>query len=72
MDAIQSQAMARETLRRRQLELTRIEAALKRIDSGEYGLCLRCDEAIAPARLRFDPAVLVCVECAATAPMVTA
>ena len=37
MDALQGQAMAVETQRRRDRELQRIEAALTRLDEGEYG-----------------------------------
>lgn len=64
MDALQGQAMARETARRREIELKRIAAALARLDEGEYGDCVRCGEPIAPARLRSDPAVPTCVRCA--------
>lgn len=64
MDALQQQAMAAETQRRRILELKRIGAALKRIEDGEYGYCLSCGEEIAPARLTFDPSATQCVACA--------
>ena len=64
MDALQVQAMAEEAERRRTVELKRIEAALKRIDSGDYGYCLSCDDEIPAARLQFDPAVATCVDCA--------
>ncbi len=64
IDALQQQAMAAETQRRRTLELRRIDAALRRIDAGEYGYCLTCGEEIAPARLKFDPAATQCVPCA--------
>ena len=64
MDALQQQAMAQESGRRRQIELKRIEAALVRIDDGEYGFCLSCDELIKRPRLEFDPTVTQCVDCA--------
>ncbi|MDE0944403.1 MAG: TraR/DksA C4-type zinc finger protein [Alphaproteobacteria bacterium] len=64
MDAIQDQAMAQESERRRLGELQRIEAALERIKSGDYGFCVSCDEDIAPARLDLDPAVATCINCA--------
>lgn len=64
MDALQGQAMARETERRRQLELRRIDAALLRLAADEYGYCLRCDEPIAAARLDVDPAAALCIRCA--------
>ena len=64
MDALQQQAMGKEAERRRKLERRRIATALERIESGDYGYCLRCDEAIAPARLSFDPAATLCIDCA--------
>jgi DnaK suppressor protein len=64
MDALQVQAMALETSRRRANELRRIEAALARMDEGEYGYCLECGEEIAMRRLEFDPAAPLCIGCA--------
>lgn len=67
MDAMQAQAMSQEGERRRQLELRRIESALARIDSGDYGYCLECDEPIATKRLEFNPATPLCIDCAGKA-----
>ena len=64
MDALQDQAMALESERRRTAELKRIDAALKRLDGDNYGCCVRCNEEIAQARLEFDPAVTICIQCA--------
>ena len=64
MDALQSQAMAKETERRRQLELARIDTALTRLEEGIYGDCIDCDEPIAEKRLAFDPSALLCIACA--------
>jgi DnaK suppressor protein len=64
MDALQSQAMAAEVERRRELEVARIESALERIEQGEYGYCVSCGEPIAPKRLELDPATPVCLSCA--------
>jgi len=64
MDALQGQAMAKEQERRRTLELQRIAVALTRIETSEYGYCVKCDEAIAAARLAHDPSVLLCIACA--------
>ena len=44
MDAMQSQAMARETQRRRKTDLQKVEAAIKRLKDDEYGLCCICDD----------------------------
>jgi DnaK suppressor protein len=64
MDALQSQAMAAEVERRRELEVARIDTALERIEQGEYGYCVACGEPIAPKRLELDPATPTCVSCA--------
>ena len=42
MDALQNQAMALEAERRRGVELQRIDAALARIEEGEFGYCAAC------------------------------
>ena len=64
MDALQHQAMAQETQRRRLQERTRIAAALKRIAEDEYGWCAECGEAIAAKRLNVDPMAVMCSGCA--------
>jgi len=64
MDALQGQAMSRERDRRRQIELQKIAAALRRIEAGDYGDCVRCGEEIAIRRLELDPATPLCIDCA--------
>jgi len=48
------------------LEVTeeRIARALAKLDEGTYGVCDRCDGPIAPARLRFSPESVLCIDCA--------
>ena len=65
IDAIQVQAMALATEERRQAELSRVKAALERIDGDEFGYCDICGEEIAAARLENNPAVIRCIGCAA-------
>lgn len=64
MDSLQVQAMdmAQQQARRRQV--VRIEAALERLDNGDYGVCVTCDEAISKQRLKLDPATPLCIKCA--------
>lgn len=64
MDALQGQAMALETERRRRQEIQKIEAAIGRLDSGDYGYCVSCGEEIEAARLKIDPAIPICLSCA--------
>ena len=64
MDAMQGQAMALETQRRRQRRLTQVRLALGRIQQGNFGLCQQCEEGIAFNRLDIDPATRLCITCA--------
>ena len=45
-------------------ELQQIDAALARVDAGEYGICRDCDQEIDPRRLAALPSALLCTECA--------
>ena len=64
VDALQLQAMALASQRRREAEKNRIETALRRVRDDEFGFCLSCGEEIGEARLRLNPAVARCVSCA--------
>jgi DnaK suppressor protein len=67
MDALQGQAMAQASGRRRDETMRSITAALARIDRGSFGLCRGCEEPIAEQRLAFDPTVRFCIDCARNA-----
>jgi len=43
--------------------LRQIDAALKRIDDGEFGTCLECEEPISPKRLAAVPWATYCLRC---------
>ena len=64
MDALQGQAMSQERLRRRQIQIQNISAALSRIDHEDYGYCAECGNEIPFKRLLFDPATTLCITCA--------
>ena len=64
IDAMQVQAMALAQGRRRQAERSDIDAALRRIDDGEFGSCQKCGNDVAPARLEHNPSAATCIECA--------
>jgi len=40
-----------------------IDAALERIDKGEYGICMECEEEISPRRMEVRPFSRYCIEC---------
>lgn len=64
MDALQNQAMAAAQEGRRHARLRAIEAALARIEAGEFGWCEACGEPIGERRLDLDPTLGRCVACA--------
>jgi len=41
-----------------------LEAALRKVEEGEYGICKECGEPISEERLAILPQATVCVECA--------
>lgn len=53
-------------LRDRELRLIRkIQAALRRIDEGTYGICEECGEDISIPRLKARPVTRLCINCKA-------
>jgi len=64
MDAMQAQAMSVETGRRRRQLLVEIDAALERIEAGDYGECFECGEYIHAGRLDANPVATLCIRCA--------
>ena len=64
MDAMQAQAMSLETGRRRRQHIVEIDAALERVEAGDYGECFVCGELINPKRLEANPRATLCISCA--------
>jgi DnaK suppressor protein len=64
MDAMQGQAMAQASANLQRQRLSQIEAALQRVDDGDYGRCLECDDYIAQERLIVDLTADYCIACA--------
>ncbi len=44
-------------------EIEQIDAAIERIENGQYGICIECGDWISPARLEALPYALRCKEC---------
>ena len=63
---MQQQSMAVAAEKRRQKRISRLEAALKRIDNDEFGWCVTCGDDIEDRRLNADPSTPVCGACAGT------
>ena len=64
MDAMQQQSMEKAKQVRRIERVKLINAALKRLESGDYGFCLNCDAHISHGRLKLDPTFSLCIDCA--------
>jgi DnaK suppressor protein len=45
-------------------QLAQVEAAIARLEAGQYGRCERCGQPIAAARLTARPAASTCIRCA--------
>ena len=54
---------AARALERDTKNLMQIDAALKRIGDGEFGICFDCEEAISPKRLTAVPWAGYCLHC---------
>lgn len=63
MDALQQQHMAIARQQRVAVQLQQIRAALRRMDSGTYGACLKCGEPITRPRLKARPESPFCHDC---------
>jgi len=53
----------RRRARHEQQELERIEAALNRLDTGRFGYCGVCGDALELAALDQDPTISTCAHC---------
>lgn len=64
MDSLQSQHMSQNLHEREQARYAAVQAALKRMDDGEYGVCTECGAEIAYGRLMVVPEAERCPGCA--------
>ena len=62
-DALQQQSMAKASQSQCQQRLRQVLKALARIDSGDYGYCLDCDNPIGYPRLKARPETGFCLSC---------
>lgn len=65
IDAIQQQQMVAAGRRRAESRLARVRQALDAVESGDYGLCRKCEEPIGVRRLRVLPESPICLRCQA-------
>ncbi len=63
MDALQQQSMVAANRASARLRRKQVDAALRRLDEGDYGDCASCGDPIAPRRLAAHPEAPLCVAC---------
>ena len=66
MDSASSEVNLQFTGRLREREqglLAKIDAALEKIEQGEYGACVSCGEEIGVKRLQARPVAELCIDC---------
>ena len=64
MDAINNRSVAEAGLRQAQDKLNKLQFALSKVDTDEFGICRRCGGDIPLGRLALMPQSLYCVNCA--------
>lgn len=64
MDAINNKTINEAALREQKRRLQKLERAMKKIEDGNYGACIKCGEDIPLGRLKFMPWTARCVKCA--------
>lgn len=64
MEAIQSKSVNEAALNDARQKLVKLESALERIDTPDFGKCVSCGKTIPAARLEYMPETTVCVGCA--------
>jgi len=64
MDAINNKSVAEAGLRLAESKLNNLQRVLSQLGSKDFGLCLKCNQAIPLGRILIRPQSLLCVRCA--------
>jgi DnaK suppressor protein len=64
MDAINNRSVVSAALRTAEDKLIRLERVLEKIDTDEFGICMKCKQPIPVGRILIRPESLLCVRCA--------
>jgi DnaK suppressor protein len=64
MDAINNKGVTEASLRNRKKKLSKMKAALSKIDDPDFGVCRSCRQLIDPQRLILLPESDYCIKCA--------
>lgn len=63
MEALNDKGVNEHVLAENRKRIERLNNALRRIESGDYGTCIRCGNEIPIGRLELVPEALICVPC---------
>ena len=63
MDAMANQQISLARKKEMELSLEQIKAAKVRLENGEYGICVICEEEISENRLKAKPETPFCINC---------
>ena len=64
MDAINNRSVNEASLRQAEVKLGNLNMVLSKIDDDDFGICLKCKQAIPVGRILIRPQSLLCVNCA--------
>lgn len=64
MEAINSKSINEAALEKAKDTMLKLERALVKIDTPDFGLCSECEETIPPGRLMVLPETDLCIRCA--------
>ena len=64
MDAINNKTINEASLRQAETKLNNLKRVLSKLDGDDFGICLKCNQAIPIGRLLIRPESLLCVNCA--------
>ncbi len=63
MEAINAKSISEASLSNARDRLSRLKAALSRLDEEEFGICRECEEPIPAGRIMIMPESIYCVKC---------
>ena len=64
MDAINNKSITEASLRQAETKLRSLEKVLQKVGTKDFGICLKCGQAIPVGRILIRPESLFCVNCA--------
>ncbi len=64
MDAINNKSVVEANLRQAESKLRNLKRVFSQLGSDEFGICLKCNQAIPLGRILIRPESLLCVNCA--------